>query len=51
MLQAGAAIVYFWPVLDWTLAFQIEEIVGAIVKSTLQFEIGLPVVFVTTTSA
>lgn len=50
VLQAGAAMVYFCPVLDWTLAFQIEEIAGAIVKSTLQFAMGLPVVFVTTTS-
>jgi hypothetical protein len=33
------------------LPFQIEEIVGAIVNSTLQSEIGLPVVFVTDTSA
>ena len=51
LLQLGAAMVYFWPVRDWMLPFQIEEIAGAIVKSTRQSEIGLPVVFVTVTSA
>lgn len=51
LLQFGAAMVYFRSALDWMLAFQIEEMRGSIVNSTLQSEIGLPVVFVTTTSA
>ena len=51
LLQLGAAMVYFSPLLDWMLAFQIDAIVGAIVKSTRQSAIGFPVVFVTSTLA
>lgn len=51
LFQLAPAMVYLSPVLAWMLAFQIEAIVGAIVKSTLQSEIGFPVVFVSCTSA
>ena len=47
LFQLAAAMVYFCPLLDWMVAFQMEEIAGAIVKSTLQSVIGFPVVFVT----
>lgn len=51
LFQLAPAMVYLSPLLAWMLAFQIEAIAGAIVKSTLQSEIGFPVVFVTCTSA
>lgn len=51
LFQLAAAMVYFSPLLDWMLAFQIDAIAGAIVKSTLQSAIGFPVVFITSTLA
>ena len=51
LFQLAAAMVYFRPLLDWMLAFQIDAIAGAIVKSTLQSAIGFPVVLVTSTLA
>lgn len=47
LFQLAAAMVYFCPVMDAMEAFQMEEIAGAIVKSTRQSDRGFPVEFVT----